>query len=73
MQQDKRREGEGDWERDWETAEPKAKTEGGGQKMSVGRNGVQKRMHGVDKMDREGNSQEGKLEIWKEERLGQGG
>ena len=28
--------------------------------------GGQERMHRVDKMDAEGNSQEGKLEIWKE-------
>ena len=30
-------------------------------------------MHGVDKMDTEGNSHEGKLEIWKDEGLGWGG
>ena len=30
------------------------------QMMSVGRNGGQKRMHRVDKMDREGNSEKGK-------------
>ena len=41
--------------------------------MGVGRNGGQERMHGVDKMDTEGNSQEGKLEIWKGERLGWNG
>ena len=32
----------------------------------------QERIHRVDKMDAEGNSQEGKLEIWKEEGLGWG-
>ena len=37
--------------------------------MGVGRNEEQM-MHGVDKMDTEENSQEGKLEIWKEEGLG---
>ena len=42
------------------TAESKAKTEGGGQSMGVGRNVGQERMHGVDKMDTEGNSQETK-------------
>ena len=41
-----------------------------GQTMGVGRNWRQKRMYGVDKMDTEENSQEGKLEIWKEEELG---
>ena len=30
--------------------------------MGVGRNRGQERMHGVDKVDTEGNSQEGKLE-----------
>ena len=41
------------------TAELKAKREGGGQTMCLGRNGEQERMHVVDKMDtdREGNSQ----------------
>jgi len=39
----------------------------------VGRNGGQEQMHGVDKMDIEGNSQEGKLEMWMEEGLGVGG
>ena len=34
--------------------------------------GGQERMHRVDKMDAEGNSQEGKLEIWMEEVLGWG-
>ena len=34
--------------------------------MGVG----QEMMYGVDKMDTEGNSQEGKLEIWKEEEEG---
>ena len=29
-------------------------------------------MHGVDKMDKKGNSEEGKLVIWKEEGLGRG-
>ena len=38
--------------------------------MGVGRNGGQERSDGVDKMETEGNSQEGKLEIWKEEELG---
>ena len=38
-----------------------------GQRMGVRRNGGQERMHGVDKMNTEGNSKEGKLEIWKEE------
>ena len=52
------------------TAEPMAKTEGGGQTMGVGRNGGQERMHGVDKMNTEGNSQRGKLEIWKKYGLG---
>ena len=28
--------------------------------------GGQKRRHGVDKMETKGNSQEGKLQIWKE-------
>ena len=37
--------------------------------MGVG----QEMMYGVDKMDTEENSQEGKLEIWKEEGLGVGG
>ena len=45
------------------TAELKANTEGDGQTMYVGRNERQERMHGVDKMDTEGNSQEGKLEM----------
>ena len=43
--------------------EPKAKTNGGGQTMGVGRNGGQDKMHGVDNRDSEGNSQEEKLEI----------
>ena len=47
-----------------------AKTEGDGQTMDVGRIGGQERMLEVDKMDTEGNSHEGKLEIWKEEGLG---
>ena len=34
--------------------------------------GGQKGMHGVGNMDTEGNSQEGKLEIWKEKGLGSG-
>ena len=44
-----------------------------GQTMGVGRNGGQERMHFVDKMDKEGNSRDGKLEISKEEGLGCGG
>ena len=36
----------------------------------MGRNEGQERMHAVGKMGTEGNSQEGKLEIWKEEGLG---
>ena len=40
--------------------------------MGVRRNEGQERMHWVDKMDTEGNSQEGKLEIWKDEGLGCG-
>ena len=39
-------------------------------KRDVGRKDWQGRMHGVDKMDTEGNSQEGKLEIWKVEGSG---
>ena len=35
-----------------------------GQTMGLGRNGRQERMYGVDKMDAEGNSKEGKLGIW---------
>ena len=38
-----------------------------GQTMGVRRNKGQERMHRVEKMDTEGNSQEVKLEIWKEE------
>ena len=34
---------------------------------------IQERMHGVDKMDIEGNSKGGKLGIWKEEGLWCGG
>ena len=37
-----------------------------GQTISVVMNEGQERMHGVDKMDAERNSQERKLEIWKE-------
>ena len=40
--------------------------------MGVGRNEGEKMMQGVDKMDSEGNSEEGKLEIWKEEEFGWG-
>ena len=43
-----------------------------GQTMGVGRNEGQKRMHGVDEMDTEGNAKEGKLEILMEEGLGWG-
>jgi len=32
----------------------------------------QERMHGIDKMDTEGRSKEGKLGIWKKERMGWG-
>ena len=50
------------------TAELKAKIEGDLDKQwGVGKNHVQERMHGVDKMDTEGNAQDGKLELWKEE------
>ena len=45
------------------TAELKAKIEGSGQTKGVCRNGGQERMHGMDKMDTEGNSQEGKLNL----------
>ena len=40
-----------------------------GQTIAVGRNRWQERRHKVDKMDTEGNSKDGKLEIWKEEGL----
>ena len=52
------------------TAWLKAKIVRLGQTMGVGRNGGQERMHEVDKMDIERKSQEGKLELWKEEGLG---
>ena len=35
--------------------------------MGMGRNEGQERMHGVDQIDTDGNSQEGKMEILKEE------
>ena len=38
--------------------------------MVIRTNKVQERMHGVDKMDKEGNSQEERLLIWKEKGLG---
>ena len=41
-----------------------------GQTISVVMNEGQERMHGVDKMETEGNSKEGKLGIWKEEGFG---
>jgi len=37
-----------------------------GQTMGAGRNEGQERMLMVEKMNKEGNSQEGKLEIWME-------
>ena len=40
-----------------------------GQTMGVERNTDQERVYGVDKLKTEGNSKEGKLEIWKEEGL----
>ena len=67
MQQDKRNSRERE---ETLTAEPKAKTEGGRQTMGVRRNGRQEMMHGMDKMDTEGNYKEGKLKIWMEVGLG---
>ena len=43
-----------------------------GQKMGEGKNWGQEKMHGVDKMDTERNSQEGKLQNSEEEGIGWG-